>query len=147
MNAPRYGQRPYGQPYYGQPREGIAITSHYSVLAWLYAAVTPKVLLNGHEVPIRGWGRSVLPVAPGQYHVHVYTPYWLPSHAGPADYTVEVNTGQWVELEYKAPLFTFSRGSLGPPPQSYNGIGVMVAVAVLSALVIFLAAVLLIATA
>ncbi|MGX9791383.1 hypothetical protein [Mycobacterium sp. MMS18-G62] len=146
MNAPQYGQQPYGQPYYGQPREGIAITTQYSVLAWLYAAITPKIFLNGHDVPIRGWGRTVLPLAPGQYHVHVYIPYWLPSRAGTADYTAVVNPGQWVELDYKAPLITFSRGSLGPPPQSYNGIGVMVAIAVVSALFVLALAVLLLTT-
>jgi hypothetical protein len=147
MNAPQYGQQPYGQPYYGEPREGIAITTQYSALAWLYAAITPKILLNGYDVPIRGWGRSVLPAAPGQYHVPVHIPYWLPSRAGPADYTVVVNPGQWVELEYKAPLFTFSRGSLGPPPQSYNGIGVMVAITVVSALFVLTLAALLLTTA
>jgi hypothetical protein len=58
-----------------------------------------------------------------------------------------VNPGQWVELEYKAPLFTFSRGSLGPPPQSYNGIGVMIAITVVSALFVLTLAALLLTTA
>jgi hypothetical protein len=142
MNAPQYGQ-----PYYGQPCEGIAITTQYSVLAWLYAAITPKIFLNGYDVPIRGWGRTALPAAPGQYHVHVYIPYWIPSRAGTADYTVVVNPGQWVELGYKAPLFTFSRGSLGPPPQSYNGIGAMIAISVAAALLVVVAAALMIARA
>jgi hypothetical protein len=74
------------------------------------------------EMPAWGWGRAVYPAPPGQYHLHVYLPYWLPSRAGPADYTVAVAPGQLVELEYKAPLFTFSRGSLGPPPQRYTGL-------------------------
>jgi hypothetical protein len=52
----------------------------------------------------------------------VYLPYWLPSRAGRANYTVAVAPGQLVELEYKAALFTFSRGSLGPPPQRYTGL-------------------------
>jgi hypothetical protein len=57
---------------------------------------------------------------------------------GPADYTVAVVPGQLVELVYKAPLFTFSRGSLGPPPQRYTGVAATIAVAV--ALLIFLVA-------
>jgi len=56
--------------------------------------------------------------------------------AGPADYTGSVAPGQLVELEYKAPLFTFSRGSLGPPPQRYTGVAATIAVLV--ALLIFL---------
>jgi hypothetical protein len=27
-----------------------------------------------------------------------------------------------VELEYRAPLFSFTTGSLGPPPQRYKGV-------------------------
>ena len=44
--------------------------------------------------------------------------------------------GQLVELEYKAPLFTFTRGSLGPPPQRYTGVAATIAVVVV--LLIFL---------
>jgi hypothetical protein len=35
--------------------------------------------------------------------------------------------GQFVELEYRAPLFSFSRGALGPPPQRYPGVGAVIA--------------------
>jgi hypothetical protein len=130
MNAPQYGYQPYPAP-----REGIAITAQFSFLTWLYAVLKPKVFLNGYEMPAWGWGRAVYPASPGQYHVHVYLPYWLPSRAGPADYTVVVAPGQLLELEYKAPLFTFSRGSLGPPPQRYAGVAATIAVV---ALLIFL---------
>jgi hypothetical protein len=65
----------------------------------------------------------------------VYLPYWRPSRAGPADSTVAVAPGHLVELEYKAPLFTFNRGSLGPPPQRYTGVAATIAVVV--ALLIF----------
>jgi hypothetical protein len=34
------------------------------------------------------------------------------------------------------PLFTFSRGSLGPPPQRYNAVGLLICLAVLVALVV-----------
>ncbi len=109
------------------PQQGIPVTTKYSFLTWLYAVLKPKVFLNGYEMPAWGWGHAVYPTHPGQYHVHVYLPYWLPSRVGPADFTAVVYPGQFVELEYKAPLITFNRGSLGPPPQSYNGVGVMIA--------------------
>jgi hypothetical protein len=79
-------------------------------------------------MPVWGWGRTVLPLTAGQYLVHVYVPYFFPRRVGPADYTVAVNPGQIVELEYRVPLRTFSRGALGPPPQRYNGVGVTVAI-------------------
>jgi hypothetical protein len=118
MTAPQYGY----QPYY-EPPEGIAITTKYSVVfATLLAASTPKIVVNGYEMPARGWGRTVFPLAPGQYHLHVHTPYFFPRQVGPADHTVAVHPGQVVELEYRAPLFTFVRGALGPPPQPYRGV-------------------------
>ena len=108
----------------------------FSPLTWLYALVKPKIFLNGYEMPAWGWGRAVYPAPPGRYHVHVYLPYWLPSRVGPADFTAVVNPGQFVELEYKAPLMTFSRGSLGPPPQRYNGVAATIAI-VVAVLILF----------
>ena len=116
------------------PQQGIAVTTRYTFVTWLYAVLKPKVFLNGYEMPAWGWGRAVYPTQPGQYHVHVYLPYLIPSRVGPADFTAIVNPGQFVELEYKAPLITFSRGSLGPPPQGYNGVGVMIAILVATVL-------------
>jgi hypothetical protein len=95
-------------------------------------------------MPVWGWGRAVHPAPPGQYHVHVYLPYSLSSRAGPADHTVAVAPGQLVELEYKAPLFTFSRGSLGPPPQHYTGVAATIAV-VFALLIFFVCWILLLA--
>jgi hypothetical protein len=36
-----------------------------------------------------------------------------------------VAPGQTVELEYRTPMWAFSAGSLGTPPQKYNGMWVM----------------------
>jgi hypothetical protein len=80
----------------------------------------------------------VLPARPGQHHVHVYTPYFLPSRVGPADATADVHAGQVVELEYKAPLWSFSPGSLGVGPQKYNGVGITIAVIAIPFVIILL---------
>ncbi|MDT5397616.1 MAG: hypothetical protein QOK33_847 [Mycobacterium sp.] len=88
----------------------------------------PKIFVDGHESPPAAWGRTVLPARPGQHQVHVYTPYFLPSRVGPADATADVRPGQVTELEYKAPLWSFSPGSLGVGPQKYNGVGITIAV-------------------
>jgi hypothetical protein len=45
-----------------------------------------------------------------------------------------VSSSNW---EYKAPLFTCSRGSLGPPPQRYNGMAVIIGVMAAAVLLIF----------
>jgi hypothetical protein len=139
---PQYPIQPqqpqYAQPQYPpQPREGIVVTTAYSPLTWMFALVKPKLIVNGYEMPSAGWGRTVVPTPPGRYHVHVHTPYFVPSRVGPADYTVMVAPGQWVELEYKAPAWTFSAGSLGPPPQTVNGQTVVVVVTVVALVVAF----------
>jgi hypothetical protein len=81
----------------------------------------------------------VVPVWPGQYLVHVFTPYFFPSRVGPADITVGVHPGQLIELQYRAPLWTFSRGSLGSLPQRYNGLIAMLVVIAVAVLVVFVA--------
>jgi hypothetical protein len=138
-HQPQYPQYPQQPQYwqYQQPREGIAVTTGYSPLAWAFAMVKPKIVVNGAEMPTSGWGRTVVPAPPGQYHVHVHTPYFLPSRVGPADISVNVAPGHLVELEYKAPVWTFSAGSLGPPPQSYNGQTAMIVVTIVALVVVF----------
>jgi hypothetical protein len=124
-------QQPYPQqlpdPSGGQP--AIAVTTKFLWLSWFFFLIKPKIFLNGHEVAAQ-WGRNVIPVQPGQHHLHLYVPYFLPPKIGPADLAVPVQPGQTVELEYRAPVWTFSKGSLGPPPQKYHGVGILVGVTV-----------------
>lgn len=98
----------------------IAVTLKYNPLAFILGLFKPKVLINGQEAAT-GWGRKVLPVPPGQYHLHVHVPYLLPPQVGPADLGVNVHPGQTVELEYRAPMINFMKGALGTPPQKYPG--------------------------
>jgi hypothetical protein len=130
MSGPQY-------PQYYPPPEGIAVTTRYSPMTWVFAFVKPKVIVNGREMPTAGWGRTIVPAPPGQYHVHVHTPYFVPSRVGPADFTLIVAPGQLVELEYKAPVWTFGPGSLGPPPQTYYGQSAIIAITVVTLVVVF----------
>ncbi|HWB35173.1 MAG TPA: hypothetical protein VHA75_04020 [Rugosimonospora sp.] len=113
MTAPNY-QAPGGS--------AIAVTTKFIPLAFILYFFKPKVAINGQELPQQGWGRQVIPVQPGNYRVDVHTPYFLPPKLGPAQLDVAVAPGQTVELEYKAPAFAFINGSLGAPPQKYNGL-------------------------
>lgn len=65
-------------------------------------------------------------------------PYFLPPKLGPADTTVDVSPGQVTELEYKAPLWAFSAGSLGVGPQKYNGVGITLAIVAIPFVIVFL---------
>ncbi|GJP00117.1 hypothetical protein NJB18001_15220 [Mycobacterium marinum] len=132
-----YPPAPHG---YVQPSPGsggIAVTTQYFPLGFMLALFKPKIFINGFQVPVAGWGRTVVPVQPGLHRVHVHVPYWLPSQIGPADTLVDVYPGQLAELEYKAPVWGYSAGSLGTPPQSYNGVGITIAVLTIVAALVF----------
>ncbi|TMR11270.1 hypothetical protein ETD86_36315 [Nonomuraea turkmeniaca] len=88
--------------------------------------ITPMIVLNGH--PMLGqWGRNTIPLPPGQHHLHVHLPYFLPAKIGPADLTVWLQPGMALELEYRAPMWAHSRGALGSAPQPWNGKGCIIA--------------------
>ncbi|WP_433224542.1 hypothetical protein [Microtetraspora malaysiensis] len=115
-------------------------------LGFMMAVITPKIMLNGHQMLGR-WGRNIIPLPPGQYHLHVHLPYLLPPQMGPADLMIWLQPGMALELEYRAPVWAYSRGALGPAPQPWNGKGAAIALtaivggmlALLLALVIFAA--------
>ena len=109
-----------------QPNEGIAVTTHVAAIGLKLRK--PKIFVDGSEIPGVGWGRTVVPTLPGQHQVHVYVSNFLwPRQMGPADTAVQVEPGRLAELEYKAPAWQWSPGSLGVGPQRYNGVGISVA--------------------
>jgi hypothetical protein len=140
----QYGQPPAPQHHgpqpgpYGQAGEGIAVNTQFFPLAWVLFFVKPKVAVDGQEIPVSGWGRTHVPARPGQHHVHVYVPYFLPPKMGPADARADVRPGQVAELEYKAPIWAFSAGSLGVGPQKYNGVGITIAIVAIPFVLLFL---------
>ncbi|HEY8471635.1 MAG TPA: hypothetical protein VIL37_03250 [Natronosporangium sp.] len=140
---PQYPQQPAPPPgaQGGGGQTAIAVTTKFLWLAWIFFLIKPKIFLNGHEVPAV-WGRNVIPVQPGQHHLHIHVPYFLPPKVGPADLAVPVQPGQTVELEYKTPLWVFSSGSLGAPPQKYKGAGLMIGLTVALVLIICLCCIL-----
>ncbi|MFG1682961.1 hypothetical protein ACGFNP_22540 [Nonomuraea sp. NPDC049269] len=101
----------------------IDVKRHW--LGALLALITPKIILNGH-VMLGRWGRNTIPLPPGQHHLHVHLPYFLPARIGPADLTIWLQPGMALELEYRAPLWAYSRGALGTAPQPWNGKGCMI---------------------
>ncbi|RDH76707.1 hypothetical protein DVS77_20390 [Mycolicibacterium moriokaense] len=114
------------------------VNTQFFPLAWLLFFFKPKIAVDGQEMPVSGWGRTHLPARPGQHHVHVHVPYFLPPKLGQADATADVRPGQVAELEYKAPLWAFSAGSLGVGPQKYNGVGITIALVALPFVLLFL---------
>lgn len=99
----------------------ITVTAKFFPLSFFFAFVKPNIVLDDQETVAGTWGANTIPVAPGTHRVHVHTPYLLPARVGPAEVVVDVPPGQNVQMEYKAPLIVWAKGSLGPPPQRYRG--------------------------
>ncbi|MEV0900414.1 hypothetical protein [Actinoplanes sp. NPDC049802] len=129
----------YSQPWPGYswpdpaPQQtAIAVTMRYFPLAFLMQLFRPVLLIDGYPVEA-GWRHPVVvPVTPGQHHVHVHVPYLLPRRIGKADLIVLAQPGETVDLEYRAPVVVFADGALGSPPQRYRGMGAMVALLALT---------------
>jgi hypothetical protein len=85
--------------------------------AFLYNMTNPRLTIDGHDVPVEGWGQhSFEVVAGGSHRIEIYVPYALPRKVGRAKLAVTVPE-QGVNLEYMAPTVTFAKGSLGPAGQ------------------------------
>ena len=132
-----WGPPPQPGPYppAGPPAQGgggaIAITLKYHPIAFLMALFKPVLEINGQPAP-RAWGRQVIPLAPGNYHVHAHVPYLLPPRIGSADLGVTLMPGQTVELEYRAPTIAFMNGALGTPPQKTPGLAASIALLIVA---------------
>ena len=98
----------------------IAVTARYWWMTFIFGLFKPFLAIDGHPVPAT-WGRTVVPVPPGQHNVHAHVPYFLPSRIGNADTIVTVQPGQVVELEYAAPAIGWLDGTIGAAPQQHNG--------------------------
>ncbi|WP_212990154.1 hypothetical protein [Actinoplanes auranticolor] len=127
---PSWGAPPPPPPGPGyQGSTAIAVTARYSWLTFMLALFKPYLAINGQPVAAR-WGRTVVPVPPGQHHVHVHVPYLLPSRIGTADTVVPVHPGQVAEVEYRAPAIALLDGAIGPAPQKYRGLPAAIALVV-----------------
>ena len=125
-------------PYQQGGGAAIALTTKFIPLAWIFSFIKPNVSVDGQPVAA-AWGRTVIPVSPGHHRLDVHVPYFLPPRVGPAETVFTVQPGQTVELEYRAPAWAFSRGSLGAPPQKYNGMGLLIAIMVIAVFFVFCA--------
>lgn len=126
------------------PRSGgtLTITFGFPQAAFLYQSTTPKLRIDGADVPVHRWGTHRIPVAPGSRAVQVWVPYSIPRRAGKARADVDVPAGGEARLEYMAPTATYRPGSLGRPGEQtsagYSAVMIanVVAVIVVVALIV-----------
>jgi hypothetical protein len=96
---------------------GLFIDLRRPTGAFLYNMTTPRLTIDGYDVPVNGWGPQQFDVvAGGPHRVEIHVPYVFPRKVGRATLDVTVPE-QGVALEYMAPSFTFAKGALGPAGQ------------------------------
>jgi hypothetical protein len=132
-----HGQQPYQPQPYGQqpPGAALALTAKFFPLAWIFFFVKPAITVDGYRVAST-WGRNLIPLAPGRHTLEVYTPYFLPPRVGVAGLMFDVLPGQTIELEYRSPMLVFMGGSLGAPPQKYNGMWFTIVLSIVAVLLV-----------
>lgn len=138
QGQPGYPQQGYTDPYQQQGHQPppmqagggaqgwINIDAKFFPLTWLLLFFKPKVFINGQQYQAQ-WNQNQFPVPAGSHHVHVEVPF-IPPKMGPADAQVPVGPGQQVSLEYRAPAWLFSPGALGPAPQPFNGLPILIGI-------------------
>ncbi|MFN8225940.1 MAG: hypothetical protein U0R18_04360 [Mycobacterium sp.] len=94
--------------------EGVAVTTRYHPLMFGYALCTPNILVDGCPVPVVGWGRVIIPAAPGEHHIQVDIPLFGTRRVGAAECTATVTAGTFTELGYRAPRGGSAPGWVGP---------------------------------
>ncbi|MFG1946875.1 hypothetical protein [Nonomuraea sp. NPDC048826] len=121
---PPWNQPPPPAPPPGQALLVLDMKRHW--LGFMLSMITPMIVINGRPSAGR-WGLNTIPLPPGQHHLHVHLPYVMPARIGPADLTIWLQPGMSLPVEYRAPMWAYARGSLGPAPQPWSGMGCMLA--------------------
>ena len=104
----------------------------------------PKIAVDGQEMPVAGWGRTVLPARPGQHQVNVSRAVLPAPEVGSGRHARRMCVqGSSPSSSTRHPLWSFSAGSLGVGPQKYNGVGITIAIVAIPFAILFLVIVLL----
>jgi hypothetical protein len=89
---------------------GISVNARFIPLQFLLYFCKPRFVIDNGEPIVSHWGKSFLPLVPGEHTVTCYFRYVFLPRAAESSTVVHVRPSQVVELLWKAPLFVFSPG-------------------------------------
>ena len=92
------------------PPTGINVTTKFRPVQFLLYLCKPKLVIDNGEPVVIGWGKSFVPLAPGEHTVSCYVRYLYLPRAMESSTTVHVGPGQVIELRWKARWIIFSPG-------------------------------------
>jgi hypothetical protein len=89
---------------------GINVTTKLRPLQFVFYLCRPKVVIDNGEPVVIGWGKSFVPLAPGEHTVRCYFRYLYLPRAMESSTTVNASPGQVIELRWKARWIIFLPG-------------------------------------
>jgi len=113
----------------------IVLDCSYNKLGFFLAFTGPHIRIDGYGRDAE-WGRTPIPLPPGNHMVEVHTRYM--GEMGKAGMVVAVQPGQQVPVFYRAPAAIFFSGAIGHQPQPTPGIWLSWVLFAVAALVIVL---------
>jgi hypothetical protein len=92
------------------PPTGMNVTLKFNPLQFFFYLCKPKLVIDHGEPIVSRWGKSFVPLAPGEHTISCYFRYLYLPRAMESSTTVHVGPGQVVELLWKARWVIFSPG-------------------------------------
>ena len=89
---------------------GINVTTKFRPLQFVFYLCKPKLVVDHGEPILGGWGKTFIPLGPGEHTVSCYFRYLYLSRAMESSTTVSVGPGQVVQLLWKARWLLFLPG-------------------------------------
>ncbi|NUR93308.1 MAG: hypothetical protein HOY71_55315, partial [Nonomuraea sp.] len=89
----------------------LVVDAKHHPLAFMLKLTSPSMMVNGYPVVGR-WGENPVALPPGQHRFHMHVDYI--GQMGAVDQDIWLRPGETVRLEYRAPLWMWLRGALGP---------------------------------
>jgi hypothetical protein len=92
------------------PPAGIAVTTKFFPLQFIFYFCKPKLVVDHGEPMVGGWGKTFIPLEPGEHTISCYFRYLYLPRAMESSTTVHVSPGHVVEMLWKARWLIFLPG-------------------------------------
>jgi hypothetical protein len=92
------------------PPTGIAVTTKFLPVQFFFYLCKPKIVIDHGEPTLGGWGKTFIPLEPGEHTVSCYFRYLYLPRAMESSTSINVGPGQVVEMLWKARWLIFLPG-------------------------------------
>ena len=90
---------------------GVEINTDFYFVQWMFLFTSPRLKVSGAEPIKLRWGKNFIPLKPGSYMLEVSVRYGF-ANRFPNSIYVQINEGDFIQLNYHTPFTIFSTASL-----------------------------------